>query len=237
MRQAGAWLYEILHGAKARCQPGASGIDIDRFCYQEIKAKKCEPSFLGYQNFPNSLVFCLNHEVVHGIPTADKVISDGDLVTLDLGLTHQGLVVDSAISFVVGQNPDAEKLIKATRSALETVIAIIRPGIRVGDIGHVVESIANNNNVKVIYECAGHGVGPSLHSPPNIPNYGQPNQGHEIKEGMALAIEPIFSLGTNYTNTLSDRWTVVTDDGSLCAQSEHSIFVTADGCEVLTKPL
>ena len=237
MRQGGAWLNEILQQAKEICQPGISAAKIDRFCYQKIKAKQCEPSFLGYQNFPNSLVFCLNHEVVHGIPIEDKVIQANDLVTLDLGLTHQGLVVDHAISFVAGENQPASRLIKITQDALQSAIAVIKPGIKVGDISHTVESIANNNKVFVIYECAGHGVGKSVHTPPSIPNYGRPNQGTEIKEGMTLAIEPIFSLGTNYTFTLSDQWTVITDDDSLCAQSEHSIIVTQDGCEVLTLPM
>jgi len=237
MRQAGAWLHEILAQAKLLCLPGVSGADLDRFCFQEIKKRDCEPSFLGYQGFPNSLVFCLNQEVVHGIPTADKVIEMNDLVTLDLGLTYQGWVVDHAISFVVGQNQAASRLIQATEAALSRAIDIIRPGIKVGDIGHTVAEVAQKNHVFVIFECAGHGVGESVHTPPNIPNYGRQHTGAVIKEGMVLAIEPIFSLGTNYTYNLDDGWTVVTEDESLCAQSEHSLMVTADGCEVLTRPL
>lgn len=237
MRQGGAWLHEILLAAKEICQHGVSAAEVDQFCFQKIKARNCQPSFLGYQGFPNSLVFCLNNEVVHGIPVADKIIQPNDLVTLDLGLTHRGLVVDHAISFVVGKNQPAEKIIAATEEALHTAIKKIKPGIRVGDISHAIEGIAEKNNVFVIYECAGHGVGESVHTPPNIPNYGRPNRGPELTPGLTIAIEPIFSLGTNYTLTLDDGWTVVTDDGSLCAQSEHSLMVTETGCEILTAPI
>lgn len=236
MKHGGAILHRIIHAAQEKCYPGASAFDIDCFCFQEIKKNNCDPTFLGYNGFPASLVLCLNEEVVHGIPVKEKIISNGDLVTLDLGLTYQGYVVDMAISFVAGDLPNrpAVQLIKTTQKALHGVIDILRPGVHIGDIGYLVEKTAIQNSAHVIYECAGHGVGKAMHEKPTIANYGQSGQGPILHIGQTIAIEPIMALGTNYTENLNDGWTIVTEDGSLAAQSEHTVIITPDGCEILT---
>lgn len=239
MRQAGALLHEILYKTKDKCHPGVNALTLDRYAHEQIIENNAKPSFLGFQGYPNSLIVCLNNEVVHGIPYENKVVSDGDLVTLDLGLKYQGWCVDMATSFVVGQTNQSMKyhLIEATRQALEKAIDIVGPGVAIGDIGNAVEQVANEYDLKVIYDCAGHGVGQTVHDPPTIPNYGRPGQGAVLKSGMTIALEPIFSESTNSINTLPDNWTVITDNGSLAAQSEHTVMVTEDGCEILTLPL
>jgi methionyl aminopeptidase len=236
MKQGGAILHHVIYAAKELCLPGTSAFDVDHFCFQEIKKNKCTPAFLAYQGFPASLVLCLNEEVVHGIPVKDKIIENGDLVTLDLGLIYQGFIVDMAISFVAGSlsNPATQKLIKTTEQALYAVIDQIKPGLHIGDIGHTVENIAIKNSCHVIYDCAGHGVGNHVHEAPTIANYGQIGQGPTLHVGQTIAVEPIMSIGTNHTYTLSDGWTMVTEDGSLSAQSEHTLIVTEKGCEILT---
>ena len=236
MKTGGHILSKIIHSAKDLCLPDTPSASIDKFCYDQIKAQGCQPAFLGFQGFPASLVLCLNNEVVHGIPTEDKIIQNGDLVTLDLGLIHDGYVVDMAISFVAGnkKNIQAQSLIDTTRFALDEIIKIIRPGIHTGAIGFFIEGVAKQNHHHVIYECAGHGVGEHVHEPPTIANYGRPGEGPALTVGQTIAIEPIMSLGTNHTYTLSDGWTMVTEDDSLAAQSEHTLIVTESGCEVLT---
>jgi len=237
MKFGGKMLSEIIHSASKLCLPDTPSSQVDSFCYKAIKDRGCEPAFLGYQGFPASLVFCLNDEVVHGIPSDEKIIKNGDLVTLDLGLTHNGYVLDMALSFVAGdkKNIEAQQLIDSTRFALNEVIKIIKPGLHIGDIGYLVEKIAKENNHHTIYECAGHGVGSAVHEPPIIANYGNLGEGPALIEGQTIAIEPIMSIGTNHTRTLSDGWTMVTDDGSLSAQSEHTLIVTEGGCEILTQ--
>lgn len=235
MKAGGQILAEIIYWLKSKCHPGVSAIELDQLAFAEIKKRNAEPAFFKYQGFPNSLIVCLNEEVVHGIPHEKKIIKSGDLVTLDLGLTYAGYITDMAISFVVGQPKNqAPALIKATQEALAKAIAIIKPGITIGDIGHTIEQVADSYFFFVIHDCAGHGVGRQVHESPIIPNYGQAGKGVKLQEGMTVAIEPIFSENTEKTDTLLDGWTLVTDDGSLAAQSEHTIMVTADGCEVLT---
>ena len=237
MKSGGKMLSEIIHEASKLCLPGTPSAQVDSFCYKAIKDQGCEPAFLGFQGFPASLVFCLNNEVVHGIPSDEKIIKNGDLVTLDLGLIHDGYVVDMALSLVAGdqKNIEAQQLIDSTRFALDEVIKIIRPGFHTGGIGFFIENIAKKNNHHVIYECAGHGVGVSVHEPPVIANYGNLGEGPALEVGQSIAIEPIMSIGTNHTNILSDGWTMVTDDDSLAAQSEHTVIVTESGCEILTQ--
>ncbi|MFA4930620.1 MAG: type I methionyl aminopeptidase [Patescibacteria group bacterium] len=239
MRQGGAILHDILYQIKKKCHPGVNALDLDRQALSLIKENQATPSFFGFQGFPNSLIVCLNQEVVHGIPYENKIIAAGDLVTLDLGLKYRGWCVDMAISFVVGQTKNQAKyhLIEATRQALDAAIDIIKPGTTIGDIGHVIEAIADQYDLKVIYDCAGHGVGQTVHDAPTIPNFGQAGQGAVLEAGMTLALEPIFAQTTNHIKVLPDHWTIITDDNSLAAQSEHTVIVTPDGCEILTQPL
>jgi methionyl aminopeptidase len=240
MKTGGHILSEIIHAAKDLCLPGTPSSKVDQYCYQAIKSNGCQPAFLGYQGFPATLVLCLNNEVVHGIPTDKKIISAGDLVTLDLGLVYQGYVTDMAISFVAGTKENnniydtAQNLINTTRLALDEVIKIIKPGLHIGDIGNLIEKTATDYRFKVIYECAGHGVGTNMHESPTIANYGHIGAGPKLSIGQTIAIEPIMSVSTNHTYTLSDGWTMVTDDDSIAAQSEHTLIVTEDGCEILT---
>lgn len=235
MQQGGKILHEIIYQLKKLCIHGVSAMDLEKECVRLIKQSGASPGFLGYQGYPNALIVCRNNEVVHGIPHASKVIQNGDLVTLDLGLSYQGYITDMAISFTIGQAiKQANNLIFATQTALQTAIENIKPGMRTGDLGYLIEQIAVEYKFCVVRDCAGHGVGKSVHESPIIPNFGQRGQGIVFSTGMTLAIEPIFSESTEHTYVLDDDWTLVTDDGSLSAQSEHTIIITETGCEVLT---
>ena len=165
-----------------------------------------------------------------------SIIQDGDLVTLDLGLYFQGYCTDMAISFILGKknHPVAQNLLLATETALENAINLITPGIQIGDIGNIVEKTANEFKVKVIYDCAGHGVGKKIHEEPTIPNFGRKNTGPQLSVGQTVAIEPILAVSTNYFSHQPDGWTLVTEDGSLAAQAEHTIIITPKGNEILT---
>jgi methionyl aminopeptidase len=236
MRVAGGIVAETIETVLAAVQPGVSTADLDVVAEAFIRERKATPSFKGYRGFPASICASLNEEVVHGIPSPKRILKGGDVLSLDFGAIWDGYHADSAVTVFVGEpaSAEAEKLVRVTEEALEAGISQIRPGGRLSDISHAVQQVVEGAGFSVIREYVGHGVGRSLHEDPQIPNYGLPGRGPELRPGLVVAVEPMVTMGDWKTRVLADDWTVVTADGSLAAHFEHTIAVTEDGREVLT---
>lgn len=235
MRQAGRKLAEVLEQLAAMVAPGVTATDIDRAANREIRRRACFPGFLGYEGFPKHLCISVNNQVVHGIPDGRRLI-DGDLVSLDCGLIYQGWWADAGLTVVSGgADPEAERLIRITREALDLGIAAAVPGNHIGDIGHAVQTHVENHGFSVVRGYTGHGIGRDMHEAPEVPNHGSPGRGIEIRPGLCLAIEPIVNQGAPGTQLEPDGWTVVTADGKLSCYFEHTIAVGTDGPEILTR--
>jgi methionyl aminopeptidase len=237
MRVAGRVTALTVERVVEQVRPGVSTEDLDRVAERSIRGEGCTPSFLGYRGFPASICTSVNDEIVHGIPSTDRILREGDLLSLDVGAIFEGYHGDSAVSlFVGGRAPseEAARLVKMTEEALYTGIDALQPGGRISDVGHAVESLIAPAGYSLVREYGGHGVGRALHEDPIILNYGRPGRGPAIKPGLVVAIEPMVNLGGWQTQVLEDDWTVVTQDGSLSAHFEHTIAVTPDGPEILT---
>lgn len=238
MRRAGRIVAGTIERVLAAVRPGATTADLDAVAEAYIHEQRAIPSFKGYGSppFPASICASLNDEVVHGIPSPKRVLREGDLLSLDFGAIWEGFHGDSAVSVFVGEppSPEAEKLVRVTEEALEAGIAQIRPGGHLSDIGAAVQQVAEGAGFSVVREYVGHGIGRNLHEDPQVPNYGEPGRGPQMKPGLVIAVEPMVNLGGWETRVLADHWTVVTADGSLSAHFEHTIAVTEDGHEVLT---
>jgi methionyl aminopeptidase len=236
MRRSGRILAGTIDLVLAAVRPGVTTADLDAVAEREIRARGATPSFLGYRGFPASICASVNHEVVHGIPSPKRKLHEGDLLSLDFGAIWEGYHSDSAVTVFVGEPPsaEAEKLVRVTEESLEAGIAEIRAGKRLTDIGYAVQQVAEGAGFSVVREYVGHGIGRSLHEDPQIPNYGPPGRGPEMKPGLVVAVEPMVNAGTWETRVLPDGWTVVTADASLSAHFEHTIAITDDGPEVLT---
>lgn len=235
MRRAGRVVARAIERTVAAVRPGVTTARLDAVADEAIRGAGAVPSFKGYRGFPASVCTSLNEEVVHGIP-GDRVLREGDLLSLDVGAIWEGYHGDSAVSLFVGEPPtaEAEKLVRVTEEALEAGIAQIRPGGRLSDISHAVQQVVEGAGFSVVREYVGHGIGRDLHEDPQIPNYGPPGRGPELRPGLVVAVEPMVNLGGWQTQLLADGWTVVTLDGSLSAHFEHTIAVTEEGPEVLT---
>jgi methionyl aminopeptidase len=235
MRLAGRIVASIRQLVVDAVRPGITTADLDRIAEEHTVARRATPSFKGYRGFPASICTSVNEQIVHGIP-GERVLREGDLVSLDFGAIWEGYHADSAVTVFVGEPPsaEAEKLVRVTEEALEAAISQIRTGGRLSDIGHAVEQVVEGVGFSVVREYVGHGIGQSLHEDPQIPNYGPPGRGPELRAGMVLAVEPMVNMGGWETRVLDDDWTVVTADGSLSAHFEHTIALTEDGPEVLT---
>lgn len=236
MRESGRILAMILTKLEAMVEPGISTKDIAIIAARELKALGVSAPFLGYQGFPDVICISLNDEVVHGIPRAERLIKDGDLVSLDFGVNYRGMITDSALTVIAGQasNPRAVDLVKYTAIALDEGIAVLKDNIRTGDISEAVESVLKRQGFGIVRDLVGHGVGHELHEDPNIPNYGRANSGPWLKAGMTIAIEPMATLGSDQVVLRPDGWTVQTRDHSLSAHFEHTVLITHDGAEILT---
>jgi methionyl aminopeptidase len=234
MRAAGRILGACLGHLAAMTRPGIRTIDLDREADTFIRDHGCVPGFLGYFGYPNSLCVSVNDQVVHGIP-GPQVIEDGDLVSLDCGLTLDGWWADSGLSVAAGE-PGAEvrRLLEVTEEALNRGIAAARPGNSIGDIGHAVQTYVEAERFSVVRQYVGHGIGRDMHEAPQVPNYGRPGTGNVLKPGLVLAIEPMVNAGRPECRTLDDQWTVVTVDGRLSCYFEHTVAITENGPEVLT---
>jgi methionyl aminopeptidase len=238
MRVAGRIVAGTIERVLATVRPGITTADLDAIAEGYIRDRDAVPSFKGYRGtFPGSICASINDEIVHGIPSPNRTLASGDVLSLDFGAQWEGFHGDSAVTvFVGGQppSPEAEKLVRVTEEALDAAIGQVRPGGRLSDISHAVEQVAEGAGFSVVREYVGHGIGRKLHEDPQIPNYGPPGRGPELRPGLVIAVEPMVNLGGWETRALSDGWTVVTADGSLSAHFEHTIAVTEDGHEIMT---
>jgi methionyl aminopeptidase len=235
MRRAGRITAAAIERVLPAVRPGVTTGELDALAERTMREMGAVPSFKGYRGFPATICASINHEIVHGIP-GRRVLKEGDLLSLDVGAVWEGYHGDSAVTVFVGEPPSdvAEKLVRVTEEALEAGIAQLRVGGHLSDVGHAVQQVAEGAGFGVVREYVGHGVGRALHEDPQIPNYGDPGRGIEIRPGLVVAIEPMVNVGDWRTRVLADKWTVVTADGSLSAHFEHTIAVTNDGTEILT---
>jgi methionyl aminopeptidase len=239
MRTANALVAEILGELAAFAKPGVTTADLDRLAETRVREAGAVPAFKGYRGYPATLCASVNEEVVHGIPSDTRRLSDGDIISLDMGVLLDGFYGDSAVTVGVGHISDAAaKLLRVTEEALSRGIDAARVGGRLSDIGHAIQAWVEEHGFSVVRDFVGHGIGTKLHEEPQIPNYGQPGRGPRLAEGMVLAIEPMVNAGRAGVKVLADGWTAVTRDGSLSAHFEHTVAVTADGPMILTsRPL
>lgn len=235
MREGGKILGLILTELGTMVRPGMTGLELDQHAEKMMKQYGVEPSFKGYQGFPKVLCVNINEQVVHGIPS-DRVFQEGDIVTLDCGVIHQKFHTDSAITVGVGKiSPELEKFLKTAEKALQKAIETAKPGIRIRTISAVIQDIVEKNGYGVVQDLIGHGIGYELHEDPQVPNFRDHDPGPILQTGMTIAIEPIITMGSPKIKTLRDGWTIVTTDNSFATQVEHTIAITKNGCEVLTK--
>lgn len=238
MAGAGRIVAATLALVRQHTRPGTSTAELDRIAEEFIRNHPgARPSFKGLYDFPATLCTSINEEVVHGIPSTRRVLREGDLLSVDVGVWLEGLHADSAATFPVGAiSADATRLLAVTQEALAAGIAQARAGNHVGDIGHAVQSVAEAAGYAVVRELVGHGIGASFHEEPQVPNYGKPKRGPRLTTGMTLAIEPMLNIGGPDIRTLEDHWTVVTVDGSLSAHFEHTVAIGVNGAapQVLT---
>lgn len=215
--------------------PGVRIIDLDKMAEEFILSKDARPAFKGYMGFPSTLCVSVDDEVVHGIPS-DRYLEEGQIVGIDCGAEKEGYYGDHAITFSVGNVSESrKKLMQTTKDCLMKGIAEAKPGNFVSDIGYAIQTHAEGNGYSVVRELVGHGIGSSLHEEPQIPNYGTPNQGYKLCEGMCIAIEPMINMGNKEVKTDSDGWTIRTSDGEVSAHFEHTIAITSDGPKILSK--
>lgn len=234
MRQSGKILADTIKEAKKYILPGMKTAFIDEIVEKFIVQRGARPAFKGYRGFPASLCISINEQVVHGIP-GERVIQDGDLVSVDIGVEYQGYYTDAAFSVVAGNsNGIAYQLVKVAKESLFEGIRKAKAGNRIGDVSNAIQKYIEKNNFSVVRDFVGHGLGLSLHEEPQIPNFGPRNQGPLIKKGMVLAIEPMVNEKGFQVQILDDGWTVVTRDQGLSAHYEHTVLITEDGPEILT---
>jgi methionyl aminopeptidase len=234
MRQAGRIVAAVLEILCRQVRLGMKTKELDVIAAREVEKLGAKPSFKGYRGFPANLCVSVNDEVVHGIP-GERVLGDGDIVSLDVGVSFMGFQGDGAVTIGVGEiSPLAQDLLKATEGVLVAGIAAARPGSRLGDISATMQSYAETRGYSVVREYSGHGIGREMHEEPQIPNFGLPGTGPVLKKGMTLALEPMVNVGDWHTRLGDDHWTVLTADGSLSAHFEHTIAITDGEAEVLT---
>ena len=238
MARAGAIVARANMAVRDALRPGMTTADLDRIAEDVIVREGAIPSFKGYHGVPATLGTSRNHEIVHGIPSADVVLAEGDVISIDCGAIWQGFHGDSAMSLIVGgddaASDEVRQLLEVTREALWRGIRAATAGSRLGDIGSSVQELADVHGYGLVREYVGHGIGRALHEAPSVPNYGRAGKGLALSPGLVIAIEPMFNLGTAETVTLDDGWTVVTADGSVSAHWEHTVAITPDGPRVLT---
>ncbi len=235
MRRAGGVVRELLETVRPHVQAGATTLDLEEVAAAKVRELGVKAAFKGYRGYPCVLCTSVNSEVVHGIPSATKVLRDGDIVSIDTGVVIDGFYGDSAMTVGVGALPTrTRQLLETTEASLARGIEVVRAGATLGDIGAAVQQVVEAEGFSVVREFVGHGIGSHLHEDPQVPNFGQRGRGMKIREGMVFCIEPMVNVGKPGVETLSDGWTAVTADGSLSAHFEHTVAVTAEGVAVLT---
>ncbi len=237
MRRSGGVVREVLETVRGLVKAGATTLDLENAAAAKMKELGAVAAFKGYRGYPCVLCTSLNEEVVHGIPSKNRVLRDGDIVSIDCGVVVNGYYGDSAITVAVGNgiSPEAKRLLDVTKASLESAIAIVKPGATLGDIGAAVQEVVEADGFSVVRDFVGHGIGTHMHEDPQVPNYGRRGQGTKLRPGMVLAIEPMVNVGGPGVQVLKDGWTAVTEDGSLSAHFEHTVAVTQEGATVLTQ--
>lgn len=234
LKIAGNIVYQTHQYLKPYIKEGITTKELDKLAEDFIRSKDATPSFKGYEGFPSTLCTSINSEVVHGFPS-DRKLKNGDIISIDIGACYKGYHGDSAWTYAVGEVDDkTRKLLEDTEKSLFIGLAQVKPGNRIGDIGYAIEQYAHKHNLGVVKELCGHGVGTSVHEDPEVPNYGIPNTGPRLKEGMVIAVEPMLTLGRPDIFIHDNNWTIDTQDGSLSAHFEHTVVVTKDGYQILT---
>jgi methionyl aminopeptidase len=233
---AGKILAKLFEAIEPEVRPGRTTLELDKFGEDFIRSHKgAEPAFKGLYGFPASLCISMNHEVVHGIPRKNRVLKEGDIISIDAGVKLNGWYADAAVTYPVGQiDEEATRLLEVTKAALQRGIATAQVGNRLGDVGHAVQKTAEAAGFTVVRDLVGHGIGREPHEEPQVPNFGQPGRGLRLQAGLVLAIEPMVNEGAAAVRTLSDRWTVVTADRRRSAHFEHTVAILEDGPKVLT---
>jgi methionyl aminopeptidase len=235
MRKAGRIVAETHRLLAKSIQPGITTKELDQIAEDYIHSQGAVPSFKGYNGFPASICASVNDELVHGIPGQRK-LNEGDIISIDIGAQYQGYHGDSAWTYPVGKVSDtALKLLEVTERSLYAGLELAKPDVRLFTLSHAIQKCVEDEGFSIVREYVGHGIGADLHEEPQIPNYGLPERGPRLRQGMVLAIEPMVNVGERFVKTLEDNWTVVTVDGSICSHFEHTIAITADGFEILTK--
>jgi methionyl aminopeptidase len=237
MRRAGIATREVLELLRGLVKPGVTTMDLEKAAADRIAAMGVKAAFKGYGGYPCVLCASVNSEVVHGIPSAKRVLKEGDIVSLDFGVFVDGYCGDSAITVAVGEkiDPDTARLLKVTEASLHAAIKVVKPGATLGDVGAAVQGVVEAEGFSVVRDFVGHGIGVHMHEDPQVPNFGQAGKGMKLRAGMVIAIEPMVNAGKHDVVVLGDGWTAVTADGSMSAHFEHTVAVTATGARVLTE--
>jgi methionyl aminopeptidase len=236
MREAGKIVAETLRKTRELARPGVTTWELDAAAESLISSyPDCSPAFKGYGGFPGTLCTSVNEQVVHGIPSRERVLQENDLLSVDVGVVRKGFYADAATTIFIGEPGQRHtRLLECASRALDAGITMASAGNRIGDIGHAVNEVAEKDNYSVVRDLVGHGIGQNLHEDPQVPNYGSPKSGYLLREGLVIAIEPMINEGTHEIRTLSDNWTVVTADGKLSVHIEHTVAVGPNGPEILT---
>jgi methionyl aminopeptidase len=237
LRRSGQVVREVLDTVRRAVKPGRTTLELEAVAAAKIKELGATPAFKGYRGYPCVLCTSVNNEVVHGIPSAERKLHDGDIVSIDTGVVMDGYYGDSAITVAVGQKLAAktQRLLDVTAASLASAIRTVKAGATLGDVGAAVQETVEAQGFSVVRDFVGHGIGTRLHEDPQVPNYGKRGHGQALKAGMVLAIEPMVNAGKPGVQVLQDGWTAVTQDGSLSAHFEHTVVVTDDGALVLTQ--
>jgi methionyl aminopeptidase len=236
LRQSNRIVAEILAILKEACKPGVSTYDLNRIAEEEAQKRDCHPAFKGYMKYPASVCTSINHEIVHGIPKKTRILKEGDIISIDFGVIYKGYVGDAALTVPIGTiSKKAAELLRVTEESLYKGIEQSRIGNRISDISRAIQSHVEAHGFSVVRDFVGHGVGKKIHEDPQVPNFVTPEPGIRLKSGMVLALEPMVNIGTYKTQTLSDGWTAITTDHSLSAHFEHSIAITENGPDILSK--
>lgn len=236
MARGGRILAETVRLMEQSVKPGMTTADLDAIAEEFIRAHKgAVPSFKGLYNFPASICSSINNEIVHGIPSRKRVLLEGDLVSIDVGVLYEGYHTDSATTVAVGDvSEESRRLLRVTRDALDAGVRAARPGKHLGDIGAAVQAVVEAGGFSVVRDLVGHGIGTGFHEEPQVPNYGKPNRGIKLVPGLTIAIEPMVNVGKPGIRTMPDKWTVVTVDGTRSAHFEHTVAITEEGPRILT---